>query len=139
MDAENKKYLFFTHIINTTIAVLPSQIIPNKGAYPRQEALIELFHSFGYSDTSDSLYLFAYISFWWFGVILYPLFFVIIWYFLLKILNNNKSYPIPVLAIISQASFTYFYLPEGDLILWLSLMRNGLLFLLMYFFIKART
>lgn len=120
------------NIINSFVWVIPSQIVSNKSDFPVQEALLNQHFNLGAIDTADSLPLYAYTEFSWFGILIYPLLIFVIW-FIILIINFMIKFS-PLFVTLSMGSFSYllfFRLGESSLVAWFDCMRSIVFFALL--------
>ena len=79
LPADNKSFILHKDILHSLIWSIPGPLIRDKNKYALQENLLYSHFPIGTTDTSDSIYLAAYTSFGWFGLVVYPCFLASIW------------------------------------------------------------
>ena len=100
-----------------------------------EELIVENFDLI-FTDTSDSIHLFSYLEFWYFGLIIYPLILFLYWRFLLFIMKINYYNSLTSIFILSPSLLIFFTLAEGGLLGYFSLARDMLIFSMIFVFIN---
>ena len=130
LESSKKKYLLGENILNNLLWAVPRIIFPQKVNYPIGETLIYKKFGIDFGDTANSLYLFSYLDFWYFGIFLYPLFFFFYWRLLLFLITLRDFNPLILAFILSPALIIFFTAAEGSVLGYLSYARNSSILLL---------
>ena len=136
LEANQKKYLKGKYLINNLIWSIPRFLYPKKVDFLIAEELIVENFDLIFTDTSDSIHLFSYLEFWYFGLIIYPLILFLYWRFLLFIMKINYYNSLTSIFILSPSLLIFFTLAEGGLLGYFSLARDMLIFSMIIVFIN---
>lgn len=133
----DKSFLFGENILNSAIWATPRPLFPNKGAYPVQEALLYEHFPIGSKDTADSVYLYSYVDFGWFGIFFYPMLIFIMWYSVIKLSELLSVEGIVVIIVVSILfKLVVLSIGEGSLVTWFVAIRSVVAWLLFYLMFK---
>ena len=128
------------NIFNNLIWVIPRIIFPQKVNYPIDTKLI--YYNFGidFVDTSNTVYLFSYLDFWYFGLFLYPLLIFFYWKLLLFLMTIKDYNPLILIFVLANGLTLFFSIAEGSCLGWLTYERNMaiMLFILAIFAKKKK-
>ena len=125
LPEEKKTYILGENIINSMVWAIPGNLIANKKQYPVQEELLYKNFPIGLLDTADSLYLFSYVDFGWFGIIIYPLLIILFWIFVLSTIDYVKLSSF-FIAITYTSFFNLYTIGMGEnaLVTWFVILRT---------------
>ena len=123
------------------IWTIPRIIFPQKINFPIGEPLIHENFGIDFIDTSNSIYLFSYLDFWYFGLFLYPLLFFFYWKALLFLITIKDYNPLILIFILSNSLLLFFNVAESPILSYLDYARNItiLLFILAIFTNKKKS
>ena len=140
LKSNEKDYLLGENIFNNLIWAIPRIIYPGKTNFPIGERLMYENFALSFSDTSNSIYLFSYLDFWYFGLFLYPLLFFFYWKLLLFLITIKDFNPLVLIFVLTNLLLLFFNLAEGSLLAYLDVLRNIaiLLFVLIIFTKKKK-
>ena len=140
LKPSEKQHLYGKNIFNNLIWVIPRIIFPQKVNYPIDTKLI--YDNFGidFVDTANTVYLFSYLDFWYFGLFLYPLLIFFCWKLLLFLITIKDYNPLIVIFVLANGFVLFFSIAEGSCLGWLSYGRNMsiMLFILAIFSKKKK-
>ncbi len=134
----NRNILKGQLLINHVIRAIPSKIFPNKHDYPIAEPLIATITDspLFLNDTTDSFQSFSYADFGIFGLLIYPLILNVLILIIYKIIN------LKIITNITGLFIVMLFLPlftvritEINITDWLVLLRNTIIFILIFNFI----
>lgn len=129
----NKDFTMGEHILNSIVWIIPGPIFPNKTEYPIQEALLYKHFKIGDTDTSDSLYLYAYTEFGWAGFIIYPALLLALWLLVCRMLRTVKSSVLCSMIILTNFFQLFiFNIAEGSITMWLTVFRVAVFVFVLY-------
>jgi hypothetical protein len=120
----NRDFLGGKYLVNSAVWSIPRVIFPGKVNFENAEVLLAS-HGIIQSatDTSDSVYLSAYVDFAWFGVIFYPLIIALLWITpALMCLARGPAFSIITISVISYMFATG--VAESAVTGWISTTRN---------------
>lgn len=128
LPEQNTKFAYGVALRNAIFWVIPRKIFPQKRLYPFEENLIDRYFPIGIRDTSDSLYLLAYVDFGFMGILIYPLFLLFIWHALLRLLKHSNARWFTIMTIFAAwVPLFLMSIGEGNTLSWLVAMRNSIL------------
>lgn len=131
---EKKNFTLGENIKNSFIWSIPRFLFQEKEKYPQQEDLLYKNFPIGKDDTADSLYLFSYVDFGWFGILCYPLLLIFYWRFILITIHFFK--PSPYFSTLIIASFQELFtlgVGESALSSWFVALRVFIFIILLSF------
>lgn len=129
LKSSQKQFLLGQNILNNLIWTIPRAILPQKINFLVGENLIYEKFGLDFIDTSNSLYLFSYLDFWYFGLFLYPLLFFFYWKLLLFLITIEDLNPLILIFILSRSLILFFALAEGGMLQYLVYARNSAIIL----------
>ncbi len=137
LPAERKSFFLGENIKNSIIWVIPRNFFPDKTKYAMQEDLLYQNFPINLTDTADSLYLYSYADFGWFGILIYPILIVFYWRLILMTLSSLRLSPffIAITYALYLEVFTI-SIGEGAIVLWLSVLRTFFIIVIVGFIIK---
>ena len=131
LEPSQKHYLLGKNILNNLVWTIPRIIYPGKVNFDGAKILMYKNFNLHFEDVTNSLYLFSYLDFWYFGLFLYPLLLFFYWKFLLFVMTMKDYNPLILIFILSRGLIFFFSLGEGSLLGYLSYARDTALLLLL--------
>lgn len=113
----NNGFILHQDIVNSVLNAVPRFLYPYKGDLVLQEALLYQYFPFSSVDTADSPALYSFASFWFFGVLVYPLMilsaYLVFVRFALFCYQMIPSILVSIISIAALATFAFDSYPEA--------------------------
>ena len=137
LPTSEKKFLLGKIIFNTFVWTVPRAIFPEKINFPIMEELIITTFDLDIADTANSLYLYSYVAFGYFGLLIYPMLLFLYWKFMATLIFNREFNPLILIYFASYGFNLFLLLSEMELLALTAALRD-MIILTQFLFIFLR-